>query len=191
VRNRLRGAIQERGLDLKAQLEALALTKEVLAAPISVERLAAELAPLDRERAIALLRKAQQRHPGDFNITYALAKNLTALWPSQKEDAIRFMTAAVAIRPRSVVARRELASLLGGKLAFDEAIAVLQTVIEIDPHDAVASYWIGINYARKGAAPESTAAFQVAVPEFRRLLRDRPADAYVHHLLGHAVAAVC
>src|SRR5262249_5654448 len=51
------------------------------------------------EQAAALLRQAQRRHPDDFWINEELAYTLTRLKPPPWEEAIRFYTAALALRP--------------------------------------------------------------------------------------------
>jgi tetratricopeptide (TPR) repeat protein len=188
VRNRLRDAIVPETPELmKARLEAFAADEEVMAAPISIERLTAELAPLNREKAVVLLRKAQHRYPDNFNITYDLAKNLALLQPPRRVEAVRFMTAAVGIRPRSMIARRALAELLQDMREYDEAISVLRAALAFDPQDPFSRYLIGTLYDQKGAGDDAAAAYRAAVPAFRMLIRARPGDAEIRHVLGHAL----
>ena len=59
-----------------------------------------------KEVATTLLRRAQEAHPDDFWINYDLARSLMGL--GQQNEAARFFTAAVAIRPRSELAIRSL-----------------------------------------------------------------------------------
>ncbi len=49
---------------------------------------------------MALLRVAAGRHPGDVWVNYALAGALDGLPPSAREEAVRYYTAARALRPR-------------------------------------------------------------------------------------------
>jgi serine/threonine-protein kinase len=57
----------------------------------------------EKETATSLLRRAQQAHPDDFWINYDLGRSLMGI--GRPDDAARFFTAAVAIRPQSELAR--------------------------------------------------------------------------------------
>jgi tetratricopeptide (TPR) repeat protein len=73
----------------------------------SLSRLAYALGHLgERERETALLRRAQRAHPEDFWINHDLARSL--MGARQPDEAVRFYSAAVAIRPRSQLALRGL-----------------------------------------------------------------------------------
>jgi serine/threonine-protein kinase len=77
----------------------------------SLSRLAFALWSLGRkELSTALLRRAQRARPDDFWINYDLARSL--LGTGRPDEAARFFTAAVAIRPRSEVAQRGLRDAL-------------------------------------------------------------------------------
>ena len=60
------------------------------------------------EAALALLRRAQQAFPGDFWINHDLGMALGRCHPPQNEEAIRFLTVAVALRPDSAGVRLDL-----------------------------------------------------------------------------------
>jgi serine/threonine-protein kinase len=62
------------------------------------------------ETATSLLRRAQRAHPDDFWINYDLARTL--MGTGRPDEAARFFTAAVAIRPRSDLALRGLREAL-------------------------------------------------------------------------------
>jgi serine/threonine protein kinase len=64
----------------------------------------------EKEAATALLRRAQRAHPGDFWINYDLARSL--MNTGRPDEAARFFTAAVAIRPQSDLAHRSLREAL-------------------------------------------------------------------------------
>ena len=77
----------------------------------SISRLAYALGHLgERERETALLRRAQRAHPEDFWINHDLARSL--MGAGQPDEAVRFYSAAVAIRPRSQLALRGLREAL-------------------------------------------------------------------------------
>ena len=64
----------------------------------------------EKEAAMSLLRRAQRAHPDDFWINYDLARSLMSL--GRPDEATRFFTAAVALRPGSELARRGLRDAL-------------------------------------------------------------------------------
>src|SRR5437879_5935517 len=68
-----------------------------------------------QEAALALLRRAQDAFPGDFWINQDLGLTLLDCRPPQLDEAIRFLTAAVAIRPDSAGARLNLGDALRDK----------------------------------------------------------------------------
>jgi serine/threonine-protein kinase len=114
-RCRLRDALDLELTDRKAvraafeELAALAPEEDMHREILS--RLAFALRSLgDKERAAALLRRAQRAHPDDFWINCDLASSLKGA--GQPDEAVRFYTAALAIRPRSQLALRGLREAL-------------------------------------------------------------------------------
>ena len=98
---RARAAFEE----LAATAPPDALHREILS------RLAFALGRLGKnETATALLRRAQRVHPDDFWINYDLARSL--MGTGRPDEAARFFTATVAIRPRSDLALRGLREAL-------------------------------------------------------------------------------
>jgi serine/threonine-protein kinase len=114
-RCRLRDALELESTDqerARAAFEELAATapQDALHRE-SLSRLAFALGRLGKkETATTLLRRAQQAHPDDFWINYDLARSL--MGTERPDEAARFFTAAVAIRPRSEVAVRGLREAL-------------------------------------------------------------------------------
>jgi serine/threonine protein kinase len=74
----------------------------------------------EHEAAVALLRRAQETFPGDFWINLDLGLALQDCQPPRPEEAIRFLTAAVAIRPDSPEARLKLGNALRATHRLDE-----------------------------------------------------------------------
>jgi serine/threonine-protein kinase len=68
-----------------------------------------------------LLRRAQQAHPDDFWINFDLASSL--MDACQPNEAVRFYSAALAIRPRSELALHALGDALRASRRPDEAAA--------------------------------------------------------------------
>jgi serine/threonine-protein kinase len=88
----------------------------------SVSRLAYALGHLgEREMETSLLRRVQKAHPDDFWINHDLARSL--MGAGQPEEAVRFYSAAVAVRPRSELALAALGEALRAAGRTDEAAA--------------------------------------------------------------------
>jgi tetratricopeptide (TPR) repeat protein len=116
-RCRLRDALDLESMDREG---ARAAFEELAAVPPegalhreSLSRLAFALGRFgktEKEAAASLLRRAQRAHPDDFWINYDLARSLMVT--GRPDEAARFFTAAVAIRPGSELARRGLRDAL-------------------------------------------------------------------------------
>jgi tetratricopeptide (TPR) repeat protein len=135
----------------------------------------------EREAALALLRRAQEAFPGDFWINHNLGMALRHGRPPQYDEAIRFLTAAVAIRPRSAGARLNLGVTFQLHGRLDEAVAAFRKAIELKPDYAMAHNNLGTALVRKGRLDEAVAAFREAA-------RLKPDLALAQHNLGLALA---
>jgi serine/threonine protein kinase/Flp pilus assembly protein TadD len=119
--------------------------------------------------AVALLRRAQEAHPGDFWINHNLGIALQDCRPPQHEEAVRFLTVAVALRPRSAGARLNLGLVLLTKGRLDEAAAAFRKAIALKHDYAPAHNDLGLVFWKKGRLDEAAAAFRRAValkPDF-------------------------
>src|SRR5262249_14326051 len=83
------------------------------------------------ERVVAVLARAQQRHPGDFWINETLGTLLSEARPPRLEEVIRYYTAAVALRPQSPGAHFNLGSALKDKGQQDDAIAEYREALRL------------------------------------------------------------
>src|SRR5262245_4859266 len=99
-RNRLRDALLRKD---RKELEKLAASADVLAQPSATLLLLAEglLQSGARASALTLLRRAQQQHPEDFWICFRMANALALDGQRSSDEAIRFYTMALALRPQS------------------------------------------------------------------------------------------
>jgi serine/threonine-protein kinase len=121
-RNRLRDAIESNDraamLDLARQAPVAELT------PTTVNLLGYLL---NSRKAImeaaALLEAGRRLHPDDFWLNHDLAWSLTFMDPPRLEDAVRYYTAAIALRPTEAAVHMELAVALARKGALEEARA--------------------------------------------------------------------
>jgi Flp pilus assembly protein TadD len=101
----------------------------------------------DNALAVRLLRKAQRRHPGDVWLNHDLAQALHQQPHPDLDGAIRFYTAARAIRPG-------LGHALGHALEQrgrpDEAVGLFRELTRLRPDNARHRSCLGVALARKG-----------------------------------------
>jgi serine/threonine-protein kinase len=115
--------------------------------------------------ALALLRRAQQQYPADFWINESLGMGLhqDKSKPEELTEAVRFLTAAVALRPESPGAHLNLGYALIGTRQFDEAVACWKKAIALDPKYAEAHYNLGVSAANRGQLEEAIACWKKAI----------------------------
>jgi tetratricopeptide (TPR) repeat protein len=107
-------------LELAASAPEEALHRE------SISRLAYALGQLgEREMETSLLRRAQRAHPEDFWINHDLARSL--MGAGRPEEAARFYSAALAVRPQSELALVALGEALRAAGKTDEAATYPRT----------------------------------------------------------------
>ena len=151
--------------DRKPQAEAL---KALAAAPEAAELpaptavlLGQTLADLGQaEAAVALLRAAAGRHPGDVWVNYALAGALDKLRPSAREEAVRYYTAARALRPETA---HELAHLLERMGRGAEAEAVFRDLTDRRPENARHLGCLGTHLKESGRAADAAPILDRAI----------------------------
>jgi serine/threonine-protein kinase len=173
------------GRNDREALQRLSADQKVLEAqrPASLVLLSAALRVQGlRDRAQAVLRRAWRLASGDFWISFELAD---VLWEGDRydkpEEAIRFFTAAVAIRPRSPGARSQLGVVLRNQGRIEEAIVEYRTALRLKPDYAEAHNNLGVALATQGKLDE-------AVAEYLDSLRLKPDNPHAHSNLGTAFA---
>jgi serine/threonine protein kinase/Tfp pilus assembly protein PilF len=127
--------------------------------------------------ALALLRRAQQAFPGDFWINHNLGIALRDGEPPQNEEAIRFLTAAVALRPESAGVRLNLGNSLAGARRLDEAILAYRQAIGLKPDFSKA-------YLRLGLALEEMGDLDAAVTACQSAVQFKPDYGDAYYTLG-------
>jgi tetratricopeptide (TPR) repeat protein/predicted Ser/Thr protein kinase len=132
------------------------------------------------EEAVRLLQRAQEAYPDDFWINENLGRVLTNARPPQYNEAIRFLTAAVALRKRSPGARLNLGVAFLNKGRLDDAISIFRKVTALNPEYAAAHHNLGVVFLRKGRLDKAAAAF-------RKVSLLKPKDARAHYNLGRAL----
>jgi len=187
-RNRLRALVERP--DIREQGEALrALSQDRQVAelpPASILQLASALREAgDSAAAIALLESAAQRYPGDVWINYHLGEVLAGL-PERREDAVRYYTAARALRPESA---HNLGHLLDRMGRGEDAIATFRALIEVRPGEARNIGCLGTILLGQQRLEEGLKTLDQAIAAARATIERRPADAGEYHLLGYLLAA--
>jgi tetratricopeptide (TPR) repeat protein/tRNA A-37 threonylcarbamoyl transferase component Bud32 len=163
-RNKLRTLLVRDVLPLKALEEMARSRKAVNLPPPTLYLLARILGDAgNRPAAIQLLRQAQQRHPGDFWINYELAWSLQYRKRPQLDEAIRFYTAALALRSQYPGVHLTYGTALQDKGQLDQAIAAYREAIRLKKDYALAYSNLGTALARKGELDQAIAAFREAI----------------------------
>jgi tetratricopeptide (TPR) repeat protein len=130
-----------------------------------------------RERAVAVLRRAWQRHPEDFWLNFQLCGCLASLHPPQLDEAIRFGSAAVSLRPRSAGAHGNLGTVLYRKGRVGEAITELRCAISLQQDFAEA-------HNNLGSALAAQDQLDGAIKEWRTAVGLVSTEARYHYNLG-------
>jgi tetratricopeptide (TPR) repeat protein len=180
LRNRLRDALE--GSDPRA-------LEKVVASDLSDKLSQASAAALSRcalgtgaaEQVLRILRQLQQRYPGDFWVNFELGSCLFDWQPPRLEEAIRYYTAAVALRPQSSGAHTNLGNALRVKKDLEGAIACYKKAITLEPKFAGAYTNLGIALKDKGKVDQAIACYHKAIAL-------EPKFALAHNNLGNALA---
>jgi tetratricopeptide (TPR) repeat protein len=146
-------------------VEALAREADVTAQPASALEVVAQVLQSNgkAEGAVQLMRRAREAHPGNFWINHTLGLALGATRPPQPDEAIRFLTVAVALQPECAGAWYNLAITCLQYDRIDEAIVASRKAIGLKPDYATAHYCLGQALERAGRPDEAVAAYRTAL----------------------------
>jgi serine/threonine-protein kinase len=159
---------------------------EKLAAAADVERLPARALTMLAVRlrsegaeanAVALLRRTWVRHGGDFWVNHDLGIALATQKPADQAEGVRFLTAAVVLRPDSAGAHNNLGVALQAQGKVKEAIDEYQKSIGLDPKYALAHFNLGI-------ALQDQRKLDEAIDEYQKAIAIDPKDAQAHNNIG-------
>jgi serine/threonine-protein kinase len=179
LRNRLRDAMEgNRPRDLK-KLIALCRSDEVQSATAVLLAILCTGTPAAKN-AVVVMRKVRQRYPGDFWVNHSLAFLNLRMRPPHLEEAIRYFTAAVALRPQSPGSHLNLGSALEKVGRLDEAIDACREAIRLKPGYSGAHNNLGKALYKQGKVP-------AAEREFQRALALDPKNAQAQTNLGVAL----
>jgi serine/threonine-protein kinase len=178
TRTRLRDALLQS--DRQALLD-LANDQAIRLGPTTRITLADALARMGASaQAEAHLRETIRRHPDDFFANSDLAASLVASQPPRSEEAIRYFTAAVALRPRSPGAHYNLGTYLAQKGDLEAASAALRTAIDLKGDYAQARNNLGLVLMKQGD-------LNGAIAEYHKALGIDPDLVQAHVNLGEAL----
>lgn len=150
---------------------------------ISLHLLGAGLAEAgDVVRAESVLRTAQRLYPRDVWVNHALGAVLERL--SRHDEAIRFYTAARAIRPETGF---NLALNLERRGDYDEAYAVFLDLKARRPNNRNLNFLSGFLRDKKGQDRDAEEMQKAAEAAGREAVRLRPDDAVAHHDLANTL----
>jgi serine/threonine-protein kinase len=138
------------------------------------------------EPAVAALRAVVGRHPEDVWANFELAGALRELRPSPRDEAVRYYTAARAIRPETA---HELADLLAEMGRGDEAMTVFTDLTTRRPGESRHLYCFGRVLDLRGRGAEARQAFDRAVAAARETIRRQPDDDRAQLTLGNTLRA--
>jgi serine/threonine protein kinase/Tfp pilus assembly protein PilF len=177
-RNRVRDALESE--DHQA-LNKLAAAVRISDLPVQTASLLGGV--LDSEHAQSLLRRVQREHRDDFWINFQLAWTLDHATPPHLDfaEAIRFYTAALAVRPRNAPTHYFLAEVLCHHGRRDEAIAAYQKAIELNPDYVLA-------HAALGKALSEEGRFDEAIRHYEKVVALRPDNAEARNNLAWFLA---
>ena len=130
------------------------------------------------DEAVALLRQAQYLYPHDFWINHDLAQAFSSSEPAQYDEAIRFLTAAVALRPDSPGVNFNLGLDLKRKGQIDEAIVYYGEAIRLDPKYAMA-------YSDRGNAWYRRHEHDKAIADYNKAIELDPKFAWAYNNRGN------
>ncbi len=136
----------------------------------------------DSALAESVLRSAQQRHPRDVWVNYTLGTVLET--HALRDEAIRFYTAARAIRPDTA---HELAHALEKRGDSAEALAVFRDLQQLRPGNARHLGCLGDALKGKGLSRAADETLEAAVVASREAIRRKPDDPFAHFYLGNVL----
>jgi serine/threonine protein kinase/Flp pilus assembly protein TadD len=128
-----------------------------------------------------LLREAQRQRPTDYwNNHYLAVFLVVSAQPPRVEEAIRFFTAALVLRPHSPGVHFNLGLVLKKNGQLDEAVAEFRVAVALKRDWAEAHYMLG-------SVLKDKVQLEEAITEFREALRIKESYADAHLRLGMAL----
>jgi tetratricopeptide (TPR) repeat protein len=167
LRPQLLAAVRARD---RAELEKLAKKPAFQDLPASTLVILANELTAGKEWAAAerLLRAGLERKPGDFWLNHNLGMLLKKQQPPRTEEAMRYLTVALALRSDSPGVHLNVGNALLDMGDLEGAILRYRTALQIDPNYATAHSNLGHTLAKQGKVDEARAAFDQAIACYRQ-----------------------
>jgi tetratricopeptide (TPR) repeat protein len=179
-RTRWRAAVRQRDGPALARLAGEPAARRLPAG--GVAKLAGDLERVNEVvTAERLLRAGQERFPGDFWLNQNLGSFLIKQGRAQVEEAVRYLTAALALRPDSPGVYLNLGTALRVKGDLEGALRCFQAALHIDPNYINAHFNRGVVLRLQGD-------LDGAIRCYRDALRIDPNYSNAHNNLGVALA---
>jgi tetratricopeptide (TPR) repeat protein len=116
------------------------------------------------DKAVTLLKRAQHQYPTDLWINERLGIFSLYRGARRYDDAVRFYSIAVALRPQRAKLHHDLYLVLMEKGAYEDAVAESSRAIELDPNNA--TWW----YARGNVYGSRLNQYDKAVADFTKVI---------------------
>jgi serine/threonine protein kinase/Flp pilus assembly protein TadD len=159
----MRQALAKGDRDALGRLATKAIAEVDKLPPAAVVALASELS---QAQGIKLLRVGQQQYPSDFWINFELALRLKAMHPPQLDEAIRFLTVALALRqPPDFVVCNNLGILLLRQHRLEEAEVAFRKTTSLRPDYADGWFNLGVALRHQGKLDQARSALWSALKE--------------------------
>jgi serine/threonine-protein kinase len=184
-RNRLRDALDtaSKPVRLEALKAAASEAKIEELSAFSLDLLGSALCDAgDPAAAERVLRAAQRLFPGDLWLSYNLGRSLEKL--ARRQEAIRYYTAAQAIRPE---VSHDLAHALDMAGEPDEAIAVFQELARLRLANGRNLVCLAKTLSYRGRSKEAARVLAAAVSAQRLETKKHPDDGLAHFQLARAL----
>ncbi len=138
----------------------------------------------DIAAAVSLLKRSIDRNPSDLWVNFDLAVYLNGSNPAQPDEAIRYFTAARALRPTSA---HDLGHALESRGRSREAVAIFRDLERLQPDLGSNSGCQGHVLKDMGLHEEAREAFERAIETYRRSIHAEPRDAATYHNMATAL----
>lgn len=146
--------------------------------------------------SISLLRRLQRERPGDFWSNYALSHALVQNGSQSREEALRFATAAVALRPKDSAAHANVIRVLGRGLELNTDLSMQQLVIqharsakELNPKNQFTNQ-LSEEFATKGRDLLRGRQYDASISCFRLALELDPKNVFARQVMARSLNIV-
>ena len=153
--------------------------------PASILQFASALKEAGEPAAASVLESAAQLYPDDVWINYTLAEVLADI-PARRDEALRYYTAARALRPESA---HNLGHLLDRMGRTSDAIATFRALIKLRPTEARNIGCLSTILLDHQRREEGLKTLDQAIAAARETIEREPGDAGEAHILGYLLAA--